>query len=66
MNGKPVAFFLVNAAVEIIHTAGIWPMGLMGAGDGLDIEHASSRFGSCFDKGHWSGAASAADALVHR
>ncbi len=44
--GKAVAFFPVYAPVEIIHAAGMLPVGLAGAGDRLDIQHADSRFGS--------------------
>jgi benzoyl-CoA reductase subunit C len=43
---KAVAFFPVYTPVEIIHAAGILPVGLAGAGDKLDIQHADSRFGS--------------------
>ena len=43
---KAVAFFPVYAPVEIIHAAGMLPVGLAGAGDRLDIQHADSRFGS--------------------
>ena len=41
-----MAFFPVYAPVEIIHAAGMLPVGLAGAGDKLDIQHADSRFGS--------------------
>ncbi len=44
--GKAVAFFPVYAPVEIVHAAGMLPIGLAGAGDRLDIQHADSRFGS--------------------
>jgi len=44
--GKAVAYFPVYAPVEIIHAAGMLPVGLAGAGDRLDIQHADSRFGS--------------------
>lgn len=44
--GKAVAFFPVYAPVEIIHAAGMLPVGLAGAGDRLDIQYADSRFGS--------------------
>jgi benzoyl-CoA reductase subunit C len=43
---KAVAFFPVYAPVEIIHAAAMLPVGLAGAGDRLDIQHADSRFGS--------------------
>ena len=41
-----VGFFPVYAPVELIHAAGILPVGLSGAGDRLDIQHADARFGS--------------------
>ncbi len=44
--GKAVAYFPVYAPVELIHSAGMLPVGLSGAGDRLDIQHADSRFGS--------------------
>src|SRR6516225_8278467 len=43
---KAVAYFPVYAPVELIHAAGMLPVGLSGAGDRLDIQHADSRFGS--------------------
>ena len=43
---KVVAHFPVYAPAEIIHAAGMLPVGLAGAGDRLDIQHADSRFGS--------------------
>jgi benzoyl-CoA reductase subunit C len=43
---KAVAYFPVYAPQEIIHAAGMLPVGLHGAGDGLDIQHADARFGS--------------------
>ena len=43
---KAVAFFPVYAPVEIIHAAGMLPVGLAGAGDRLDIQFADARFGS--------------------
>jgi benzoyl-CoA reductase subunit C len=43
---KAVGFFPVYAPVEIIHAAGMLPVGLAGAGDRLDIQHADARFGS--------------------
>jgi benzoyl-CoA reductase subunit C len=45
-SGKAIAFFPVYAPVELIHAAGILPVGLSGAGDRLDIQHADARFGS--------------------
>lgn len=44
--GKAVGFFPVYAPVEIIHSVGMLPVGLAGAGDRLDIQHADARFGS--------------------
>ncbi len=44
--GKAVAYFPVYAPAELIHAAGMLPVGLSGAGDRLDIQHADARFGS--------------------
>ena len=44
--GKAIAYFPVYAPVELIHAAGMLPVGLSGAGDRLDIQHADARFGS--------------------
>ncbi len=44
--GKAIACFPVYAPVELIHAAGMLPVGLCGAGDRLDIQHADARFGS--------------------
>jgi benzoyl-CoA reductase subunit C len=44
--GKAIGYFPVYAPVEIIHAAGMLPVGLNGAGDQLDIQHADARFGS--------------------
>ncbi len=44
--GKAIAYFPVYAPVEVIHAAGMLPVGLSGAGDKLDIQHADARFGS--------------------
>jgi len=44
--GKVIAYFPVYAPVELIHAAGMLPVGLGGAGDRLDIQHADARFGS--------------------
>ena len=44
--GKAVAYFPVYAPVELIHAAGMLPVGLGGAGDRLDIQYADARFGS--------------------
>lgn len=43
---KTIAYFPVYAPVELIHAAGMLPVGLSGAGDRLDIQHADARFGS--------------------
>ncbi len=43
---KVIACFPVYAPVELIHAAGMLPVGLSGAGDRLDIQHADARFGS--------------------
>lgn len=43
---KAIAYFPVYAPVELIHAAGMLPVGLSGAGDQLDIQHADARFGS--------------------
>ncbi|HET7712612.1 MAG TPA: 2-hydroxyacyl-CoA dehydratase family protein, partial [Thermoanaerobaculia bacterium] len=43
---KAVAYFPVYAPVEIIHASGALPVGVHGAGDQLDLQHADARFGS--------------------
>jgi benzoyl-CoA reductase subunit C len=43
---KVIGYFPVYAPVEIIHAAGMLPVGLSGGGDRLDIQHADARFGS--------------------
>ncbi len=43
---KSIAYFPVYAPVELIHACGMLPVGLNGAGDRLDIQHADARFGS--------------------
>jgi len=43
---KAIAYFPVYAPAEIIHAAGMLPVGLAGAGDRLDLQHADARFGS--------------------
>ncbi|HET9533021.1 MAG TPA: 2-hydroxyacyl-CoA dehydratase [Blastocatellia bacterium] len=43
---QAIAFFPVYAPVEIIHACGMLPVGLNGAGDRLDIQHADAKFGS--------------------
>jgi len=45
-DGKAVAYFPVYAPAELIHAAGMLPVGLSGAGDRLDIQYADARFGS--------------------
>jgi benzoyl-CoA reductase subunit C len=44
--GRTIAYFPVYAPAEIIHACGMLPIGLTGAGDQLDIQHADARFGS--------------------
>jgi len=46
LGGRAIAYFPVYAPVEIIHACGMLPVGLTGAGDQLDIQHADARFGS--------------------
>ena len=41
-----VAYFPVYAPLELIHASGLLPVGLHGAGDQLDLQHADARFGS--------------------
>jgi benzoyl-CoA reductase subunit C len=43
---KVVAYFPVYAPLELVHAAGMLPVGVSGAGDRLDIQHADARFGS--------------------
>lgn len=43
---QAIAYFPVYAPVEIIDACGMLPVGLNGAGDRLDIQHADARFGS--------------------
>lgn len=43
---KAIAYFPVYAPAELIHACGMLPVGLSGAGDRLDIQHADARFGS--------------------
>ena len=45
-NGKAIGYFPVYAPVELIRACGMLPVGLNGAGDRLDIQHADARFGS--------------------
>jgi len=44
--GRAIAYFPVYAPVEVIAAAGMLPVGLRGAGDRLEIQHADARFGS--------------------
>lgn len=44
--GRVIGYFPVYAPMEIIHAAGMLPVGLSGGGDRLDIQHADARFGS--------------------
>ena len=43
---RVIGYFPVYAPAEIIHAAGMLPVGLSGGGDRLDIQHADARFGS--------------------
>lgn len=45
-DGKAIAYFPVYAPVEVIAAAGMLPVGLHGAGDRLELQHADARFGS--------------------
>ena len=36
----------VYAPVEVIHAAGLMPVGLFGAGDKIELSHAEARFQS--------------------
>ncbi|HET7441379.1 MAG TPA: 2-hydroxyacyl-CoA dehydratase [Terriglobales bacterium] len=45
-NARAIAYFPVYAPAEIIHACGMLPVGLTGAGDQLDIQHADAHFGS--------------------
>jgi benzoyl-CoA reductase subunit C len=44
--GKVVGSFPVYTPWELLHAAGVFPVGLMGAGDRLEIDHADSRIQS--------------------
>jgi benzoyl-CoA reductase subunit C len=46
VGARVIGYFPVYAPVEIIHAAGMLPVGLSGGGDRLDIQHADARFGS--------------------
>lgn len=43
---QAIGSFPVYAPCELIHAAGMLPVGLAGAGDRLDIQYADARFGS--------------------
>ena len=43
---RAIGYFPVYTPVEIIDACGMLPVGLSGAGDRLDIQHADARFGS--------------------
>jgi benzoyl-CoA reductase subunit C len=43
---KAVAYFPVYAPAEVLHACGVLPVGVNGAGDNLDLQHADARFGS--------------------
>jgi benzoyl-CoA reductase subunit C len=43
---KAVGCFQVYSPVELIHAAGMLPMGILGAGNQIEITHADSRFQS--------------------
>ncbi len=43
---RAIGFFPVYVPVEIIRACGMLPVGLNGAGDRLDLQHADARFGS--------------------
>ncbi len=45
-DSRVIGYFPVYAPAEIIHAAGMLPVGLNGGGDRLDIQHADARFGS--------------------
>jgi benzoyl-CoA reductase subunit C len=44
--GKVAGYFPVYTPLEIIHACGMLPVGLMGAGNTLEITNADARFGS--------------------
>ena len=44
--GRAIGYFPVYAPSEVIRAAGMLPVGLSGAGDRLDLQHADARFGS--------------------
>lgn len=43
---KAVGYFPVYTPMELLHAAGLLPVGIMGAGNTLEITHADARFGS--------------------
>ena len=44
--GKAVGYFPVYTPMELLHAAGFLPVGIMGAGNRIEIAHADARFGS--------------------
>ncbi|MBI4489427.1 MAG: 2-hydroxyacyl-CoA dehydratase [Deltaproteobacteria bacterium] len=44
--GKAVGYFPVYSPLELIYANGMLPVGIMGGGNKLDVEHADSYFGS--------------------
>ncbi len=45
-DSRVIGYFPVYVPAEIVHAAGMLPVGLNGAGDRLDIQYADARFGS--------------------
>lgn len=44
--GKAVGYFPVYTPMELLHAAGLLPVGIMGAGNRIEIANADARFGS--------------------
>lgn len=44
--GKAIGYFPVYSPLELIYANGMLPVGIMGGGNRLDVEHADSYFGS--------------------
>lgn len=44
--GRAVGYFPVYTPMEVLHAAGLLPVGIMGAGNRIEIAHADARFGS--------------------
>ncbi|HSP06548.1 MAG TPA: 2-hydroxyacyl-CoA dehydratase [Acidobacteriota bacterium] len=44
--GKAVGYFPVYTPMELLHAGGLLPVGIMGAGNRIEIAHADARFGS--------------------